>query len=324
VGGRTVGGGCRALGEPRALGERGASEGEVAARDRGGVVVEPLVPAPLAGERAREPGRRQRAGQLADGPRDALTLVVEVPELQVHGAGERQDLGEIRHLRAPEADEQIHVERVHRRRHPARAKQPDDRIVCRRVAPLVAQSGDQLGRHATGLELHQVALRQRRHQDADVDHEAQPRVVELHDGRAGFPVGGRLRGLLPLHLLEEGEPTLVQQRQQTPLQVGTGLADRQAHTGRPDPVRRIDLRHEEVVALLGAPALRGRRPLVEVQPHHGDRPTGCRQVVPQRLHLGGRRLGERAPDLACLEFHRVSDPSPGDVDHDLVRRALGE
>ena len=68
------------------------------------VVLQPLVAAPFAGQRAREAGPAQQAAEVMQRLRNPAAVVVQVPEFQVEGAHQGKDALQVGGVAAAEAD----------------------------------------------------------------------------------------------------------------------------------------------------------------------------------------------------------------------------
>ena len=293
---------------------------------RGIRVDEPLVAAPLAAQRAGEAGAARAARRGRGSGADTRSSASSRSQNFRWNAPTRGRMPRrSRRVRPPEAHEQVHVQRVDRGRHGARAEQLDDGARRRGVAPLVGEAGQEVLRDAGLRELLEVGRRQCGHEHADVDEQAHVRVVD-----AGDHLDRRARSAASRGSAAPGSPRTARGPARAgsgsePTQQGlAGLADRQ-----PDArARRRGARHAA-----GAGGRRGARPRSRrcAGPSQSSRLAPTMLTLPPAASRSRRSAstsasaddGERSPQLTRLELDDRRDAVGHDPDGDVGRRALG-
>ena len=247
-----------------------------------------------------KPEPAEHRAEVADRRGHAAVGVVEVPELQVEGADERQDAAQVRRSRSPEPHQQVHVQGVDPGgTAPDRSNSDDGAQSSRGRASRRRGGSRRSGAMPPLRELGEVGRRQCRHQHADVHEQAHVRVV--HSGDHLDRLGGRRRvgRLLPLDLLVQHEVQVVQ-RGQEPSQEGVaGLADRKSHAGRPHAARGTQLRQQEREALrLVAPLSPDRSQSSRLAPTMLTLPPAASRSRRSASTSASAGDGERPPQLA--------------------------
>ena len=259
-------------------------------------------------ERAGEPGAGEQRAEVADRRGHAAVGVVEVPELQVERADERQDAAQVA------------------RRSTARSARAGSCTGCgscggtapdrsssttaprrRGVAPFVRRGGSGGPREMPpSASCCEVARRQRGHQHADVDEQAHARVVEPGDHLDRRRRSSASPGVCWPWISSYSTRSSSCSVRQEPSQEGlAGLADRQSDAGGAHAARGMQLGEQEGQALGLVAPLRRTEPVVEARPDDAHAAAGGVEIAPQRVDLVVGGDGERPPQLARFELDDV-------------------